>query len=181
MLAAATRLAPHEILAPLVAGGMGEVYRARDLRLGREVALKVLPETMARDPDRLARFAREAKALAALSHPNILSVSRRRASGHRRPPLREPQPRPGPGLLQRRPDRGDHHRALEGPGPAGDLAQLGDDTEGSAQDDPGGEAQPRGGAEDRRAARHRRAGPRVLPAGAAGSPSLQQAGARETR
>jgi len=74
MLAAGTRLGPYEVLAPLGAGGMGEVYRARDSRLGRDVALKVLPEAVARDPERVARFEREAKALAALSHPNLLAL-----------------------------------------------------------------------------------------------------------
>jgi TolB-like protein/Flp pilus assembly protein TadD len=69
-----SRLGPYEILAPLGAGGMGQVYRARDPRLGREVAIKVLPELVARDLDALARFEREAKAVAALSHPNILSI-----------------------------------------------------------------------------------------------------------
>jgi len=69
-----TRLGPYEILATLGAGGMGEVYRARDTRLDREVAIKVLPEHMAADPEALARFAREAKAVAALSHPNILAI-----------------------------------------------------------------------------------------------------------
>ncbi|HTY43311.1 MAG TPA: protein kinase [Thermoanaerobaculia bacterium] len=73
-LAAGTRLGPYEILAPLGAGGMGEVYRARDTRLNREVAIKVLPERVARDADALGRFEREAKAVAALSHPNILSI-----------------------------------------------------------------------------------------------------------
>ena len=69
-----TRLGQYEILAPLGAGGMGEVYRARDTRLDREVAIKVLPEGLASDPDRRARFEREAKAVAALSHPNILAI-----------------------------------------------------------------------------------------------------------
>src|SRR5258706_8045305 len=69
-----SRLGPYEILSPIGAGGMGEVYRARDARLGREVAIKVLPESLARDPDALARFQREARAVAALSHPNILSI-----------------------------------------------------------------------------------------------------------
>jgi serine/threonine protein kinase/tetratricopeptide (TPR) repeat protein len=73
-LAAGTRLGPYEILAPLGAGGMGEVYRARDTRLAREVAVKVLPERLAGDPKALARFEREARAVAALSHPNILSI-----------------------------------------------------------------------------------------------------------
>ena len=71
-LAAGTRFGSFEILAPLGAGGMGEVYRARDTRLGREVAIKVLPEEFASDPERLRRFETEARAAAALNHPNIL-------------------------------------------------------------------------------------------------------------
>jgi TolB-like protein/Flp pilus assembly protein TadD/tRNA A-37 threonylcarbamoyl transferase component Bud32 len=73
-LSAGTRLGPYEILVPLGAGGMGEVYRARDSRLERDVAIKILPERLARDPQALARFEREAKAVAALSHPNILAI-----------------------------------------------------------------------------------------------------------
>jgi len=73
-LAAGTRLGPYEILSPLGAGGMGEVYRGHDVKLGRDVAIKVLPETMARDADRLARFEREARSLAALNHPNIVTI-----------------------------------------------------------------------------------------------------------
>ena len=73
-LAPGTRLGPYEILAPLGAGGMGEVYRARDTRLDREVAVKVLPAHLAQDADARARFEREAKAVAALSHPNILAI-----------------------------------------------------------------------------------------------------------
>jgi Tol biopolymer transport system component len=69
-----TRLGPYEILAPLGAGGMGEVYRARDSRLGRDVAIKILPETFAADPERLERFQREAKVLSAMNHPNLLVV-----------------------------------------------------------------------------------------------------------
>src|SRR5689334_20548700 len=69
-----SRLGPYAIVAPLGAGGMREVYRALDTRLGREVALKVLPERFADSPDALARFEREARAVAALSHPNILSL-----------------------------------------------------------------------------------------------------------
>ena len=69
-----TRLGPYEIVAPLGAGGMGEVYRARDERLDRDVAIKVLPAAVAQDPDRLARFERKAKAVAKLSHPNILEI-----------------------------------------------------------------------------------------------------------
>src|SRR5262245_1936282 len=74
MLTASTQLGPYEIIAPLGAGGMGEVYRARDTRLGRDVAVKVLPELFANDPERRARFEREARAVAALSHPNILAI-----------------------------------------------------------------------------------------------------------
>lgn len=69
-----TKLGPYEIIAPLGAGGMGEVYRARDTRLGRDVALKVLPESFARDTDRLHRFEQETRAVAALNHPNILAI-----------------------------------------------------------------------------------------------------------
>src|ERR1700692_3534052 len=65
------RIGPYEILALLGAGGMGEVYRARDTTLKREVALKVLPATFLRDPERMARFQREAEVLASLDHPNI--------------------------------------------------------------------------------------------------------------
>jgi serine/threonine protein kinase len=72
MLTIGSRLGPYEILAPLGRGGMGEVYRARDVRLGREVAVKVLPEHVATDPDRKARFEQEARAVAVLAHPNIL-------------------------------------------------------------------------------------------------------------
>jgi serine/threonine-protein kinase len=71
-LSAGDRLGPYEILAPLGAGGMGEVYRARDSRLGRDVAVKVLPEHLSNNPDALDRFERESKAVAALSHPNVL-------------------------------------------------------------------------------------------------------------
>ena len=73
-LSAGTRLGPYEILAPLGAGGMGEVYRARDTRLGREVAVKVLPASFAADGDRLRRFEQEARAAGMLNHPNILAV-----------------------------------------------------------------------------------------------------------
>jgi serine/threonine protein kinase len=69
-----TRLGLYEIVGPLGAGGMGEVYRAKDTKLGRDVALKVLPELFARDPDRLARFEREAQLLASLNHPNIAAI-----------------------------------------------------------------------------------------------------------
>jgi serine/threonine protein kinase len=73
-LSTGTRLGPYEIVALLGAGGMGEVYRARDTKLNREVALKVLPDSFANDPDRLARFAREAQTLASLNHPNIAHI-----------------------------------------------------------------------------------------------------------
>src|SRR6204780_382137 len=73
-LSAGTRLGPYEILAPIGAGGMGEVYKARDTRLDREVAIKVLPAALAQDPERLARFEREAKVLASLNHPNIAQI-----------------------------------------------------------------------------------------------------------
>ena len=73
-VSAGTRLGPYEIVALLGAGGMGEVYRARDTHLKRDVAIKVLPETFAQDPDRLARFQREAELLATLNHPNIAAV-----------------------------------------------------------------------------------------------------------
>jgi len=74
MLTAGMRLGPYEITGALGAGGMGEVYRARDTRLNRDVAIKILPELFASDADRLARFEREAQAVAALSHPNILGI-----------------------------------------------------------------------------------------------------------
>jgi serine/threonine protein kinase len=70
-LTAGTKLGPYEIQSPLGAGGMGEVYRARDTRLGRDVAIKVLPSHLSSDPDLKARFEREAKAISALSHPHI--------------------------------------------------------------------------------------------------------------
>src|SRR5712692_12120203 len=68
------RLGAYEILALLGAGGMGEVYRARDTKLNRDVALKILPEVFASDPDRLARFQREAQLLASLNHPHIAAI-----------------------------------------------------------------------------------------------------------
>ena len=68
------RLGPYEILSPLGAGGMGEVWRARDTRLNREVAIKLLPAGFAGDADRLKRFEQEARATSALNHPNILTV-----------------------------------------------------------------------------------------------------------
>ncbi|MCC6652872.1 MAG: protein kinase, partial [Candidatus Eisenbacteria bacterium] len=73
-LAPGTRLGPYDISFALGAGGMGEVYRAHDTRLGRDVALKVLPESVAADPERLARFEREARTVAVLNHPNIVTL-----------------------------------------------------------------------------------------------------------
>src|SRR5262245_34677323 len=69
-----TRLGVYEVVALLGAGGMGEVYRARDIKLNRHVALKILPDSFALDAERLARFRREAQVLAALNHPNIASI-----------------------------------------------------------------------------------------------------------
>jgi len=68
------KLGPYEVLSLLGAGGMGEVYRARDTKLNRDVALKVLPEVFARDAERMARFRREAQVLASLNHPNIATI-----------------------------------------------------------------------------------------------------------
>jgi serine/threonine-protein kinase len=72
--ASGTRLGVYEILTPIGAGGMGEVYRARDTKLNRDVALKILPDAFAADPDRLARFKREAHVLASLNHPHIAAI-----------------------------------------------------------------------------------------------------------
>jgi TolB-like protein/Tfp pilus assembly protein PilF len=83
-LLAGARLGVYEILSPLGAGGMGEVYRARDTRLGRDIAIKVLPETVALDAERLARFEREARALAALNHPGIVTIYAVEESGDTR-------------------------------------------------------------------------------------------------
>jgi Tol biopolymer transport system component len=98
-LAAGTRLGPYEILAPLGAGGMGEVFRARDTRLDREVAVKTLPLSFAADADRLARFAREAKLLAQLNHPNIAQVHGLEETGGLRALVMELVP--GPTLAER--------------------------------------------------------------------------------
>ncbi len=83
-LSAGTRLGPYEILAAIGAGGMGEVYRARDTKLNRDVAIKVLPYAFAADADRLARFGREAQLLASLNHPNIAHVHGLEESGNTR-------------------------------------------------------------------------------------------------
>lgn len=73
-LASGSRLGPYEILAPLGAGGMGEVYRAKDPRLGRDVAIKVLPTSFSDEPDRLRRFEQEARAARLINHPNVLVI-----------------------------------------------------------------------------------------------------------
>ncbi len=73
-LTAGTKIDPYEVLGLIGQGGMGEVWQARDTKLDRDVALKVLPEAFTSDPDRLARFEREAKVLASLNHPNIGSI-----------------------------------------------------------------------------------------------------------
>lgn len=74
MPSAGTRLGPYEILSTIGAGGMGEVYRARDPRIGREVAVKILPSHFANDAERLVRFEHEPRAAGLLNHPNILSI-----------------------------------------------------------------------------------------------------------
>ena len=73
-LAAGDKFGPHEIISLIGKGGMGEVYRARDTKLKRDVALKVLPDAFARDPGRMSRFRREAEVLASLNHPNIAHI-----------------------------------------------------------------------------------------------------------
>jgi len=73
-IAAGTRLGSYEVVAQIGAGGMGEVYRAHDTKLGRDVAIKVLPEAFAHDADRLSRFQREAKMLASFNNPNIATI-----------------------------------------------------------------------------------------------------------
>src|SRR5215470_7351152 len=73
-LSSGSRLGPYDILSPLGAGGMGEVYRAKDTKLGRDVALKILPASFTTDPDRVARFRREAQVLASLNHPHIAQI-----------------------------------------------------------------------------------------------------------
>jgi eukaryotic-like serine/threonine-protein kinase len=73
-LAPGTKLGAYEVISGIGAGGMGEVYRARDTRLGRDVAIKILPESLSRDTDRLRRFEQEAQSVAALNHPNILAI-----------------------------------------------------------------------------------------------------------
>jgi len=82
-IAAGSRLGPYEILSPLGAGGMGEVWRAKDARLGREVAIKILPEDVSADRERVGRFEREARAASALNHPNIVTIHEIGESGGR--------------------------------------------------------------------------------------------------
>ena len=82
-LSPGTRLGAYEVTAPIGEGGMGQVYRARDTKLGRHVAIKILPEAFAHDADRLARFTREAKTLAALNHPHIAAIYGLEESGGR--------------------------------------------------------------------------------------------------
>ena len=130
-LAIGMRLGPYEIVSLLGAGGMGEVYRARDPRLGRDVAIKILPEHLATDRDALARFEREAKAIAALSHPNILAifdVGADQGSATSSPSCSKarrcgPAPSARRGLARRRRNRRRHRggageRALEGHHPS---------------------------------------------------------------
>src|SRR5439155_14748375 len=92
---AGQKIGPYEILAQIGAGGMGVVHRARDPRLGREVAIKVLPVAFSADPERLERFEQEARAAAALNHPNILAVHD--LGTHGPSTLRDPQGRPEQG------------------------------------------------------------------------------------
>ena len=84
-LTAGTKLGPYEIVAPLGAGGMGEVYRARDTKLGRDVALKLLPPLFTANADRVARFEREARLLASINHPHIGAIYGFEDAGNVRP------------------------------------------------------------------------------------------------
>ena len=90
MLSSGAQVGPYQIVAALGAGGMGEVYRARDPKLDREVAIKVLPEALATDPACIARFDREARTLAALNHPNIAHVYGLEQAGSRTPEEAQP-------------------------------------------------------------------------------------------
>jgi serine/threonine protein kinase len=81
-IAAGTKLGLYEIVSAIGVGGMGEVYQAHDTKLGRDVAIKVLPEAFAHDPQRLSRFQREAKLLASLNHPNIATTGWRNRAAH---------------------------------------------------------------------------------------------------
>jgi eukaryotic-like serine/threonine-protein kinase len=118
------RLGPYEVVSAIGAGGMGEVYRARDTRLGREVAIKVLPELLASDPDRLARFEREAQLLASLNHPNIAIIHGLEESGGvpalvmelvegYRPSIRRRSRWPIPSQRRTRRRRSAHHHPAE--------------------------------------------------------------------
>src|SRR5438445_6955282 len=91
-----TRIGAYEILAPLGAGGMGEVFRARDTKLNRDVALKILPDAFASDADRLARFQREAQLLATLNHHHIAAIHGFEESGSVRALVAEPVEGPPP-------------------------------------------------------------------------------------
>ena len=129
-LSAGTRLGPYEILAPIGAGGMGEVYRARDPRLGREVAIKVLPAAFSQDADRLKRFEQEARSASALNHPNIVTIheiGRRTARSYIAMELVDGPSAAGAAgrrdlvadeeaARRRRPDRGRRWRRRTGPG-----------------------------------------------------------------
>jgi serine/threonine protein kinase len=105
VLDAGTRVGPYEVLAKLGEGGMGEVYRARDTKLNRDVALKVLPEAFTADPERIARFKREAHVLASLNHPNIAAIYGLDSDGIRAVGARSSETQPSsasrPGSLHR--------------------------------------------------------------------------------
>ena len=107
-LAAGSRLGSYEVTAKIGEGGMGEVYRAHDTKLGRDVALKVLPDLFADDPERLARFQREARVLASLNHPNIASIYGLEESGDTRALVLELVE--GPTLAERNRARGNPRR-----------------------------------------------------------------------
>src|SRR5215475_4405081 len=85
VLSVGNHFGSYEILSAIGAGGMGEVYRARDMTLGRDVAIKILPESFAADPDRLMRFEREARTLASLNHPHIAQIYGFEDGGHAHP------------------------------------------------------------------------------------------------
>ena len=113
-LSAGARLGPYEVIGPLGAGGMGEVYRAKDTRLDREVAVKVLPEHLSASEDVRSRFEREAKAISSLQHPHICTLLRRRPAGRDR--------LPGDGAAGGRVAR---RSAAAGPLPIEDVLRLG--------------------------------------------------------
>ena len=131
-LASGAKLGPYEILAPIGAGGMGEVYRASDTRLDREVAIKVLPDLFSRDPERVARFQREAKVLASLNHPNIASIYGFETDGDpqsstSQTPGQEPAPRTAIHFLVMELVEGDtlSERLKVGPMPVEDALSVG--------------------------------------------------------